>query len=114
MRNFDIKIGTALASNSFDNPLHLALGDSAAVSISPRIAQAVMNLPDDLSHDPLHDGLARAGYMRGCYRGFDERWDYDKTDAFAPWLALIERLDRDRHAAVGWLIALALGAFVPA
>lgn len=95
-----------MASNSFDNPLHLALGDSAAGcvriagSISPGISQAVMSIPDDLSHGPLDDGVARAEYMRACYRDSDDRWEYEQRDAFAPWLALIERLDRERHDAV--------------
>ena len=95
-----------MASNLFDNPLHLTLGDSAAgcvrtaLSIAPGISQAVMTISDDLSHGPFDDGLARAEYLRACYRDFDDRWDYDKQDAFAPWLALIERLDRDRHDAV--------------
>lgn len=104
--NFYVKRGTSLASNSFDNPLHLTLGDSAtgcvraALSISPSISQSVMNIPDDLSHGPLDDGVARAEYMRACYRDYDEEWEYDTLDAFAPWLELIERLDRDRHDAV--------------
>ena len=95
-----------MASDSIDNPLHLALGDSAAGcvriagSISPGISQAVMSISDDLSHGPLDHGLARAEYMRACYRDSDDRWDYDQRDAFAPWLALVERLDRDRHDAV--------------
>lgn len=95
-----------MASSLFDNPLHLTLGDSAAgcvraaLSISPNISQAVMNISDDLSHGPLDDGLARAEYLRAYYRDFDDRWDYDKQDAFAPWLELIERLDRDLHDAV--------------
>ena len=101
-----MKNAASLASNSFDNPLHLTLDDSAAgcvraaLSSSPSISQAVMNIPDDLSHGPLDDGLARAEYLRACYRDFDDRWDYDKQDAFTPWLALVERLDRDRHDAV--------------
>lgn len=95
-----------MASNTSDNPLHLALGDSAAgcvraaLAISPGISQAVMTIPDDLSHGPLDDGLARAEYMRACYRACDEAWEYDSEDAFAPWQALSERLDRDRHDAV--------------
>ena len=95
-----------MASNIFENPLHLTLGDSAAgcvraaLSISPGISQAVINISDDLSHGPLDDGLARAEYLRACYRDFDDRWEYDKKDAFAPWQELIARLDRDRHDAV--------------
>ena len=106
LRNFEIRRGIAMASNLFDNPLHLTLGDSAAgcvrvaLSISPSISQPVMNISDDLSHGPLDDGLARAEYLRGCYRDYDDRWDYDKQDAFAPWQELSERLDRDRHDAV--------------
>jgi hypothetical protein len=94
-----------LTPNEFDNPLHLALGYSAAgcvraaLSISPSISQAVMNIPDDLSHGPLDDGKARAAYLRACYRAFGG-WEYGMADAFAPWLELIERLDRDRHDAV--------------
>ena len=101
-----MKNGASLASNSFDNPLHLALGDSAAgcvraaLAIAPGISQSVMNIPDDLSHGPLDDGVARAEYLRAIYREFDDRWDYEQTDAFAPWLELIKRLDRDRHDAV--------------
>jgi len=106
LRNFYVKRGNILAVNTFDNPLHLALGDSAAgcvraaLAISPSISQAVMTIPDDLSHGPLDDGLARAEYMRTCYRACDEAWEYDSVDTFAPWQALIERLDRDRHDAV--------------
>jgi hypothetical protein len=106
MRNFYVKRGDILALNTFDNPLHLALGDSAAgcvraaLAISPSISQAVMTIPDDLSHGPLDDGLARADYMRTCYRACDEAWEYDSVDTFAPWQALIERLDRDRYDTV--------------
>ena len=53
-----------------------------------------------MSHGPLDDGLARAEYMRACYRACDEEWEYDSEDAFAPWQALIERLDRERYDAV--------------
>ena len=59
-----------------------------------------MNIPDDLSHGPLDDGVARAEYMRACYRDYDEEWEYNTLDAFTPWLELIERLNRDRHDAV--------------
>lgn len=101
-----MKNRASLTSNSFDNPLHLALGDSAAgcvraaLAIPPRISQAVMNIPDDLSHGPLNDGVARAEYMHALYRGVDDRWNDEQTDAFAPWLELIERLERGRHDAV--------------
>ena len=106
LRNFFVERGLILALNTFDNPLHLALGDSAAgcvraaLAISPSISQAVMTIPDDLSHGPLDDGLVRADYMRTCYRACDEAWEYDSVDTFAPWQALIERLDRDRYDAV--------------
>ena len=106
MCNFYVKRDTTLALTTFENPLHLTLGDSAAGcvrvagSISPGISQAVISIPDDLSHGPLDDGLARAEYMRACYRDSDDRWEYEQRDAFAPWLALIERLDRERHDAV--------------
>ena len=87
-----------MASNTFDNPLHLALGDSAAgcvraaLAISPSISQAVMTIPDDLSHGPIDDGLVRAEYMRACYRACDEEWEYDSIDAFAPWQELMSDL----------------------
>jgi hypothetical protein len=44
--------------------------------------------------------VARADYLRACYRDYDDRWEYDRIDAFAPWQELIERLHRDRHDAV--------------
>ena len=87
-----MKNGASLASNSFDNPLHLALGDSAAgcvraaIAISPGISQSVMKIPDDVSHGPLDDGVARAEYLRAIYREFDDRWDYEQTDSFSPRL----------------------------
>lgn len=95
-----------MASNVFDNPLHLALGDSAAgcvraaLAISPDISQPVMNIPDDLSHGPLDDGVARMEYMRALFRGYDDKWDEKQRDAFVPWQELIDRLDRDRHDVV--------------
>jgi hypothetical protein len=58
-----------------------------------------LGIPDDLSHGPLGDGRARIDYMRVCFRGYDD-WYLDVTDAFAPWRAMIERLDRDRPRAI--------------
>ena len=86
-------------------PLHLALGDSAAGSL--RVACRSHGLPgtvfvrigDDLSHGPLVDGYERISYMRDCYRGYDD-WTFETTDAFAPWKQVIEWLDRERPEAV--------------
>ncbi len=54
-----------------------------------------LGIPDDLSHGPLDDGRARIDYMRDCFRGYDD-WNLDVTDAFAPWRALIARIDEAR------------------
>jgi len=53
---------------------------------------AALGIPDDLSHGPLDDVRARIGYMRERFRGYDD-WYLDVTDAFAPWRAMIARLD---------------------
>lgn len=56
-------------------------------------------LPDDFSHGPLDDGRARIDYIRDCFGGYDD-WDLDVADAFAPWRALIARIDGERADAV--------------
>lgn len=60
---------------------------------------SALGIPDDLSHGPLDDGRARIDYMRECFRGYDD-WYLDATDAFAPWRALIARIDEGRPDAV--------------
>jgi hypothetical protein len=58
-----------------------------------------LGIPDDLSHGPLDDGRARIDYMRDCFRGYDD-WYLDVTDAFAPWRALVARIDEEKLDAV--------------
>ncbi len=58
-----------------------------------------LGIPDDLSHGPLDDGRARIDYMRAWFRGYDD-WYIDVTDAFAPWRAMIARIDEARADAV--------------
>lgn len=53
---------------------------------------AALGIPDDLSHGPIDDGRARIDYMRERFRGYDD-WYLDVADAFAPWQAMIARLD---------------------
>ena len=91
-------------SRSISEPLHLALGDSAAgcLRVACRthgLAGTELSIPDDLSHGPLDDGYARIDYMRACYRGYDD-WAFDVTDASAPWRNVIEWLEREKPGAV--------------
>jgi len=84
--------------------LHLALGDSATGCLrvacrSHGLPGTAFGIPDDLSHGPLDDGRARIDYMRTCHRGYED-WPFDATDAFGSWPRIIDRLDRDRPAAV--------------
>ena len=59
-----------------------------------------LGIPDDLSHHyRLGDGRARIDYMHDCFRGYDDCY-LDVTDAFAPWRALIARIDENRPDAV--------------
>ena len=86
------------------NPLHIALGESAegclrAACRAHGMFGAAFGIPDDLSHGPLDDGRARIGYMRDRFRGYDG-WYLDVTDAFAPWRAMIARIDEARADAV--------------
>jgi len=86
------------------SPLHIALGDSAegclwAACRTHGMPGAALGIPDDLSHGPLDDGRVRIGYMRDRFRGYDD-WYLDVTDAFAPWRAMIARLDEARADAV--------------
>ena len=60
---------------------------------------AAFGIPDDLSHGPLDDGRARIGYMRECFRGYDD-WYLDVANAFAPWRAMIARIDEASADAV--------------
>ena len=60
---------------------------------------AAFGIPDDLSHGPLDDGRARIGYMRARFRGYDDCY-LDVADAFAPWRAMITRLDEASADAV--------------
>ena len=84
--------------------LNLALGDSAAGCLRAACAAhgmpgSVHSIPDDLSHGPLEDGRGRVDYMRACFRGYDD-WTLDVSDTFAPWQALIERLEQEQPDAV--------------
>lgn len=87
--------------------LHLALGDSAAGCLRAAcrahgMPGTALGIPDDLSHGPLDDGRARIDYMRECFRGYDD-WYLDVTDAFAPWPAMIDRIDEaGSNAVVIW------------
>jgi hypothetical protein len=86
------------------NPLHIALGDSAEGCLRSAcrahgLPGKAVGIPDDLGHGPLKDGRARVDYMRGCFRGYDD-WSLDVTDAFAPWRAMIARIDEARPDAV--------------
>ena len=86
------------------HPLHIALGDSAAGCLGAACRDhgmpgAAFGVPDDLSHGPLDDGPARVDYMRERFRAYDD-WHLDLTDAFAPWHALLARLDAARTDAV--------------
>lgn len=58
-----------------------------------------LGIPDDLGHGPLDDGRARIDYMRDCFRGYDD-WYLDVADTFAPWRAVITRIDENRPDAV--------------
>jgi len=60
---------------------------------------AVHGIPGDLSHGPLDEGRARITYMGACFPGYGD-WYLDVNDAFAPWRAMTERLDRERLGAV--------------
>jgi hypothetical protein len=86
------------------SPLHIALGDSSegCLRVACRthgMPGTAVGIPDDLSHGPLDDGQARIGYMRDCFRGYDD-WYLDVADAFAPWRAMIARIDEARADAV--------------
>ncbi len=86
------------------SPLRIALGESAegclrAACRTDGMPGAALGIPDDLSHGPLDDGRARIGYMRERFRG-DDDWYLDVTDAFAPWRAMIARLDEAGAGAV--------------
>ena len=86
------------------NPLHIALGESAegclrAACRAHGLPGTALGIPDDLSHGPLDGGRARIGYMRDRFRGYDD-WYLDVTDAFAPWRAMIARIDEARADAV--------------
>lgn len=79
------------------SPLHIALGDSSegCLRVACRahgMPGAALGIPDDLSHGPIDDGRARIDYMRERFRGYDD-WYLDVADAFAPWQAMIARLD---------------------
>ena len=45
------------------------------------------------------DVRARIGYMRACFRGYDD-WYLGVSDAFAPWREMIERFDEGSPEAV--------------
>jgi len=86
------------------SPLHIALGDSSegclrAACRAHGMPGAAFGIPDDLSHGPLDDGRERIDYMRDCFCGYDD-WCHDVADAFAPWRAMIARLDEARPDAV--------------
>lgn len=78
--------------------LHLALGDSAAGCLRAAcrdhgLAGEVFTIPEDPSHGPLADGIARIAYMRVCFQGVGE-WQVRFEDAFEPWRTLLQLLDR--------------------
>ncbi|MEJ2308398.1 MAG: DUF3658 domain-containing protein [Gammaproteobacteria bacterium] len=80
--------------------LHIALGDSAAGSLREAcrnhgLPGSAQGIPDDLSHGPLDDGLARLDYMRACFRGYED-WHPGVTDAFAPWRDLVARIENEK------------------
>jgi hypothetical protein len=84
--------------------LHIALGESAEGCLRAAcrvhgLPGTALGIPDDLSHGPLDDGRARIVYMRDRFRGYDG-WYLDVTDAFAPWRAMIARIDEARADAV--------------
>jgi hypothetical protein len=84
--------------------LHIALGDSSegCLRVACRahgMPGATVGIPDDLSHGPLDDGRERIDYMRDRFRGYDD-WYLDVADAFAPWRAMIARLDEASADAV--------------
>lgn len=69
--------------------LHLALGDHAARLLDAAtrhygLPGDVRAIPDDLSHGPLDDGVARLDWMRRCYEGCFA-WSPPVDDAFEPW-----------------------------
>lgn len=71
------------------DPLHLALGDHAARLLDAAtrhhgLPGDVRAIPDDLSHGPLDDGVARLDWMRRCYEGCFA-WSPPADDAFEPW-----------------------------
>ncbi|MFM1987260.1 MAG: hypothetical protein RJA99_217 [Pseudomonadota bacterium] len=71
------------------DPLHLTLGDHAArlLEVATRrhgLPGDVRAIPDDLSHGPLDDGIARLEWMRRCYQGCFA-WSPPVDDAFEPW-----------------------------
>ena len=93
-----------MISRKLRSPLHIALGDSAegCLRVACRahgMPGAAFGIPDDLSHGPLDDGRARIDYMRERFRGYDD-WYLDVADAFAPWGALIARIDEASADAV--------------
>jgi hypothetical protein len=60
-----------------------------------RLPGTALGIPDDLGHGPLDDGRARIDCMRERFRGYDD-WYLDVTDAFAPWRAMIARINAAR------------------
>lgn len=99
--------GNGLIVKKIHSSLHLALGDSAAGCLraacrSHGLPGTALGIPEDLSHGPLDDGQARIDYMHACFRGYDD-WHLDITDAFAPWRALIARIDEEKpHDVIIW------------
>ncbi|MBL8701129.1 MAG: DUF1835 domain-containing protein [Alphaproteobacteria bacterium] len=86
-----------MTSRASQFPLHLVLGDHGAARVAEACRRhglpgAPFAIPDDPSHGPLGDGVARLAYMQALYDGFDE-FRSAQTDAFAPWRALSDRLD---------------------
>ena len=60
---------------------------------------SIICVPEDLSHGPLDDGLARIDYMRARFDGYDD-WDFAITDAFAPWREMLRRVESEKPGAI--------------
>ena len=88
------------------DPLHLALGDHAARVLEAatrrhRLPGEVRAIPDDLSHGPLDDGVARLDWMRRCCAGAFA-WTHPVADAFEPWATAAASLRARPRPLVLW------------
>ncbi|MDF2763545.1 MAG: hypothetical protein K0S81_539 [Rhodospirillales bacterium] len=87
--------------------LHVAQGDTAAGLLLQAtrhfgVPGDVQPIREDLSHGPLGDGRARMAYMKACCRNLDLDFDPDPRadDTDLQWRSLLERVERERPAAV--------------